>query len=85
MPKASQYSFSLDEVARILVEKAGITEGKWQFGVEFSVHIGNIGGGPDNVRPGGLLLVQSMTLNRQDNLPSDAPFLIDLSKDDADD
>ena len=70
MAEATQFSFDLTEVAETLLKKQGIHEGKWVIALEFTINIGFVGLTPENVRPGMMVLANSVQLVKaQDGSP----------------
>jgi hypothetical protein len=72
MAEATQYSFSLKEIAELLVRERGLTEGKWMLALEFGIGVGNFGDpqsaqaghGLQGVRPGTLITIGGAVLTR---------------------
>lgn len=65
MAEATQYSFPMREIAELAVKKAGVTSGKWSIGVNFMIHVGNMGMPPDNqARPSASVMVDTINLVR---------------------
>jgi hypothetical protein len=62
MAEATQYSFGLLEVAEALIKKQGIHEGKWVIVIEFTLNIGLLGATPPDVKPGVMILANSLQL-----------------------
>jgi hypothetical protein len=62
MAEATQYSFGLLEVAETLIKKQGIHEGKWVLAVEFTLNVGFMGVAPPDVKPGVMVLANSIQL-----------------------
>jgi hypothetical protein len=62
MAEATQYSFGLLEVAETLIKKQGIHEGKWVIAVEFSLNVGLMGAAPTDLKPGVMILANSVQL-----------------------
>ena len=80
MAKPSQYTFSLEEVAEVLIEKAGLEEGRWQFGIEFLMNLGNIGTSPTESKPGAVLLLNAANLTLANESPEGTPLVFDAAK-----
>jgi len=51
LPDVSKYEFTIQELAEILVREAGLTEGRWQIGMNFTVTSGAMGPDANNVFP----------------------------------
>jgi len=65
MAEPTQFSFSMREIAELAVKEAGLSSGKWSIGVNFMIHVGNIGGPPHNeARPSASVMVDTITLTR---------------------
>jgi hypothetical protein len=62
MAEATQYTFSLLEVAETLIKKQGIHEGKWVIGIEFTLNVGLLGATPPDIKPGVMILANSIQL-----------------------
>jgi hypothetical protein len=69
MPEASEYKFTLPEVASLLVKQTGLTSGLWQLNVEFGFGAATAGPTPTDVKPTAMVAVQRLGLTR---LPADA-------------
>lgn len=80
MPEVTQYNFTPREAGEALLRSAGIKAGKWSFGVNFGVNIGNIA--PDNTStyPSVLAVVQGLVLQKAPDDAPDADMIIDASK-----
>lgn len=70
MAEPTEYSFDLREVTAALLERQGITAGKWALALEFSVSTGALGSSPQDAAPGAMLQVSRMQLVKA---PDDAP------------
>lgn len=80
MPEIGQYNFTMREAATALIKQAGITEGKWFFGINFSVNIGNFGQEESQAAPSVLAQVQGFNLLKAPDDAPDTPAVIDASK-----
>lgn len=80
MPNVSQYDFTLREVAVALIKTAGITEGKWSFGVNFGINIGNFGPTQDQSLPSIMAQIQSFNLAKAPPDSEEGGTIIDASK-----
>lgn len=80
MPEVGQYNFSSREVGIALLKQANITSGKWSFGVNFGVNIGNFGPDEAQAFPSVMAQVQGFVLARAPDEAPDAGLIIDASK-----
>lgn len=64
MADVAQYSFPLAEVASLLIQKAGITEGLWTIGVNFGIAVAAAGPDKDHIRPSALVSVDQLILTK---------------------
>lgn len=64
MAEVAQYNFPLDEVASLLMQKAGITDGLWTIGVGFNIAIASAGPDKDHIRPSALVSVEQLVLSK---------------------
>ena len=62
MAEVAQYNFSLTEVASLLMQKAGVTDGLWTIGVNFGIAVAAAGPDKDHVRPSALVSVDQLVL-----------------------
>jgi hypothetical protein len=70
MAEVTQYAFGLLEVAETLIKKQGIHEGKWVIAVEFTLNVGLMGAAPPDIKPGVMVLANSLQLLKaQDGAP----------------
>ncbi|MBU2830505.1 hypothetical protein [Acidithiobacillus ferriphilus] len=67
MSEISQYKFSLSDVASLLMQKEGITEGLWTIGVGFNISVASAGPDKDHVRPATLVAVDNLVLSKATN------------------
>lgn len=77
MAEVTQYNFSLDEVASLLLQKAGITDGLWTIGVNFGIAVAAAGPDKDHVRPSALVSVDQLVLSKGAEL---GPLTFDASE-----
>jgi hypothetical protein len=71
MAEATQYTFGLREVAETLIKKQGIHEGKWVAAIEFALNVGMMGAVPTDVKPGVMILANSVQLLKaQEGMPT---------------
>jgi len=80
MPEVGQYNFSVREAAIALLKQAGINQGRWAFGVNFGVNIGNFGPDERQVVPSIMAQVQGFNLAKVPDDVPDLPTIIDASK-----
>jgi hypothetical protein len=64
MAEIGQYSFTWDEVAALLINKAGITEGLWTVGVSFNLGAVTVGPDKDHIRPAILASIENLVLQK---------------------
>jgi hypothetical protein len=78
MAEATQYTFSLREVAETLIKKQGIHEGKWVAAFEFTLNVGLMGAIPTDIKPGVMILTNSVQLMKaQEGSPEN--LMVDAS------
>ena len=78
MAEATQYTFNLREVAELLIQKQGIHEGKWVAAIEFTVNVGMMGVVQADVKPGVMVLANSVQLLKaQEGMPPN--LIVDAS------
>jgi hypothetical protein len=80
MPETKGYTFSLKEVAEILVKKMDLHEGLWQLTIQFGFGIANVPASPDGktIHPAVINVVQNIGIQRSDlatNLTIDAAIV----------
>lgn len=80
MPEVGQYNFTMREAAIVLLKQAGITEGKWSFGVNFGINIGNFGPDESQAAPSFMAQVQGFNLTKAPNEVPESATVIDASK-----
>ena len=68
MAEVTQYNFSLAEVASLLMQKAGITDGLWTIGVSFGIAVAAAGPDKDHVRPSAVVSVDQLVLAKSAEL-----------------
>lgn len=71
MPEVNQITFTTKELVEILIQRAGLHEGKWALLVNFNFAAANFGPSPDEMLPGGVVAVGSVGLQRA--LPETPP------------
>lgn len=75
MAEIDQYTFTHREIVEALMDQAGIREGKWKLGVEFSYAAFNAGPDESSLMPAAVVGVRKVALTRTDednNLVVDA-------------
>ena len=78
MPESTEYSFSYQEVAEMLIRKAGLKKGHWQLSFRFGLHATNIGPSDNELRPAAIIGVVNIGLAKAEkptNLSVDAAAL----------
>lgn len=78
MAHAQQYSFTFSEIAELLAQKAGVTEGHWGILVAFGISAANVGPNDDELKPAAIVPVISIGLQefeKPTNLTVDASKL----------
>lgn len=76
MSDSPEMKFDLLEVAKLLVLKAGLTEGHWQLNVGFRFGAGTMGPTPDEARPTAVASVMSLGLVR---VKESGPLTVDAA------
>jgi hypothetical protein len=77
--ETTQYAFDLREVAASLLEKQGITSGKWMLAFEFTATIGAFGTTPQDTKPGAMLQVNRVQLLKVPDDVTGNPLVVDAS------
>lgn len=77
MAQASEFKFSLEEVALLLAKEAGLTEGHWQLNVEFGFAAITAGPNEKDVKPTAMVAVNKLGLTRVETA---TPLSVDASK-----
>jgi phosphohistidine swiveling domain-containing protein len=86
MAEATQFIYSLEEVAKLLVKDQKLTTGKWVIGFEFGIMVGNFGADQSadgNIHPGTMVTIQKVTLAiAPDDIPNEMHprYLVDATK-----
>lgn len=62
MDNATQYEFDMQDVAKLLILKQGITEGHWQLAVGFNLTPTNAGPTPETAKPSIIVTVDRLIL-----------------------
>lgn len=71
MASPTQYAFSLKEMGEAIIEKQGITEGKWMVGVNFGIQVGNVStSSSSQTKPSASVIIDSFNITR---VPEDQP------------
>lgn len=73
MAEASQFKFDLKEIGKMLLEKEGITTGKWSIGVGFNAIGAEAGPSPEVIRPSLIVAVDHFLLT---STTVDGPLVI---------
>lgn len=79
MPETKQITFTYQEVAEMMVRNLEINEGLWGVYIKFGIQAGNVGAGPDDLRPSAIVPVLELGLQRFDgptNLTVDAAEVV---------
>lgn len=79
MAEPTQFTFDLKEVAASLIEKQGITSGKWGITFEFNVSIGAFGKLPQDAKPGAMIQINRIQLVKAPDDAPDSPLVVDAS------
>lgn len=66
MDNVTQFQFELMDVARLLLKRQGIVEGKWTLGVAFNLAATLAGQTPESARPTMLVSVDKLVLQKAD-------------------
>ena len=64
MPEVGQYLFSSRELLELLVQKAGVHEGKWILMANFGIAPGNYGPSADQMSPGVVIAVTQLGIQK---------------------
>jgi hypothetical protein len=64
MPEPAQYKFSFQELAEMMVERAGVQEGIWGLWINFGIAAANAGETEGTVRPTAIVPVLEIGLQR---------------------
>jgi hypothetical protein len=75
MAEATQYTFSHQELLKVLVKHQGLHEGVWQLLVNFGFQAGNLGPNANELNPGAMIVIGGVGLQRtteKTNLTIDA-------------
>jgi hypothetical protein len=76
MAEPSQYDFSLAEIAALLMQSAGIKEGLWSIGVNFTIAVAAAGPNKDQIRPSAVISVDHLVLAKA---PEPGPLVFDAA------
>ena len=74
MAEAQQFAFDLKEVTKLLIRDSGVKEGTWFVGFEFGFMGGNLGPTSEELKPGGLMLINRLILVRHADSGSPPAF-----------
>ncbi len=75
VPETKQFKFTYQELAELMIQKLGLSEGLWIIYMKFGIGAANAGAGPEDLRPTALVPVLEIGLQRADepsNLTVDA-------------
>lgn len=64
MPDINQYTFSNRELLEILVQRAGVTSGRWMLYANFGFSAGNFGPSSDQMNPGAITMINQIGIQR---------------------
>lgn len=64
MPEPARYNFTFQELAEMMVERAGVKDGLWGIWVRFGIGAANAGEGPDSLRPTALVPIVEIGLQQ---------------------
>lgn len=79
MGETTQYAFELREVTASLLEKEGITSGKWILAFEFVTTGGLFGTSPQDSKPGAMIQVNRAQLIKVPDDTTGNPLVVDAS------
>jgi hypothetical protein len=80
MAEPTQFTFSMVEATEALIKKQGIHEGKWMLAVEFVVNVALLGTGPNDARPGAMVLANSLQLVKAPETGAPANLIVDAAE-----
>jgi len=78
MAEPDLFKFTYQELAELMIQKLGLSEGLWIIYMRFGIGAANAGAGPEDLRPTALVPVLEIGLQRTDepsNLTVDASTL----------
>ena len=64
MPEVNQIFFTHKELLELLIKKADVHEGKWVLSANFGFSVGNFGPTPDQIAPGGIVVLLQTGIQR---------------------
>ena len=79
MADPTQFTFSMAEATEALLKKQGIHEGKWMIGIEFTVNVAMIGTGPNDAKPGAMVLASNLQLVRAPETGAPPNMVVDAA------
>lgn len=81
MAEPTQYSFTLKELASLLVRTQGITEGRWAVGFDLALGVGIFGPNEAEARPGAMMQISGVNISKvtQDAPSNEAVFVVDAA------
>jgi hypothetical protein len=80
MAEPTQYSFSLSEMAKLMLQSTGIHKGRWVIGFEFTVVVAPVGVKPDEVYPGAIVMANKLILSAAGENPSPPNLTFDAAE-----
>jgi len=63
MAEPSQYVFSFEEIAKLMMQSSNIHEGEWVVGAEFNVTVGAVGVSGTEAYPGAMITFNKLVLS----------------------
>ena len=78
MATPDRYTFNYKEVVEALIKQQGLHDGEWVINLEFGLQAGNFGPNDDDLRPGVLVPIMKIGIQRTDhrsNLSVDAAIV----------
>lgn len=79
MPEAKQITFTYQEVAEMMIERLGVSEGLWGVYINFGIQGANIGPNSSDLKPSAIVPVLEIGLQRFEepsNLTVDAAKVV---------
>lgn len=64
MPEAAQYKFSFQELAEMMVDRAGVQEGLWGIWINFGIAATNAGENEESLKPTAIVPILEIGLQR---------------------
>jgi hypothetical protein len=75
MSNATQFQFELNEVAKMLLRKQGIKEGKWTLGIAFNVAAAHAGPTAEQARPSMIVGVDKIVLAKAESITPESAIV----------